>query len=282
MFKSYRRPVALYALGLAALSVFLWGVLWHPDCGDALKSLQKDNGQPEEAAYEGSVTCEQDCQVTFGLAPSAKRQSAEGQQKQNQTCDTTAELDLVQQMVMAHWAIVSALLAILALIGVLYTFRETHRLGKLQSRAYLSITKTDVTVFKDGKKFEAKIEIRNTGQTPAKDVRLRSTTTLIQIPTTRKLTEEAGRPPKNNPRFPLGADCPITVRSSHDQILNPPLIANIKAGRMAVIVIIKTDYVDVFGESQSEDFQLICHLENAVEGGALAGYSDEMISNPKP
>jgi hypothetical protein len=179
MLKRNWRPIALPALGAVALIVVGWGILGHPTCIDTLKSLQNEEPKPEEAAYEGSVTCERDCQVTFGLSPNTKNKPSNRESEQNDTCDTTAELDLVQQMVMAHWAIVSALLAMLGLFGVLFTFRETHKMGQLQTRAYISVNGGHVRFnVSDYIYFEFAINVHNTGQSPAFEINIDGNATV--------------------------------------------------------------------------------------------------------
>lgn len=79
----------------------------------------------------------------------------------------------------------------------------------------------------------------------------------------------------------LGTGAHIVGHPTHQTILTPHLIGEIIAERAAIVTTIKTDYCDVFGEEQSDDFQFICSGDSAGEGGPLAGCSNERIMPPQ-
>ncbi|HNS85629.1 MAG TPA: hypothetical protein PKH09_01925 [Parvularculaceae bacterium] len=171
MFEGRRRTFALLGLAAFAALIIIWGIASQPDCAAALSGLQKEETKTAESNYSGSVTCERDCQVTFGLSGNANPKSGTKHDEVNDTCDTPAELDLIQQMAMSHWAKISAILAMLGFFGVLWTFKETHDMGQIQTRAYVSVVGGRLRLrVSDYSSFEFDISVRNTGQSPAFEI----------------------------------------------------------------------------------------------------------------
>jgi len=123
-------PYGLAGLGILAALVVAVAFFNQPKCTDILNGLHNYDESAEHKNYEGSVTCEADCQVTFGLAPEAKKSADIAESKQNAYCDSPAELDLLAQTRMAHWTLVSSVLAMIGVLALIWTLWLTQQANR--------------------------------------------------------------------------------------------------------------------------------------------------------
>lgn len=159
-------PFALIAVAFVALAVIAWGFAAQPDCDDIAELLREDSYSDQEAGRKYSVTCERDCQIRFDFGGVSDEEGDNTEGKRGGECNNIAERDLVAQNVMAHWAKISAILAMVALMGLLWTLRETRRIGEAQVQAYLSL-KSGIVMGIGDNTSTVDMQIENVGQSPA-------------------------------------------------------------------------------------------------------------------
>lgn len=186
-FSNWSRYVTIIVLQGAAL-FFLAQVglgVWHQYelSRDAYRQYQqRTESDQDKAADEIAQTCSVVAQVNPALR-NCLRKAVQAYQKQDST-----NQDLQAQKDMAFWALCSFVVSAGALIGsgigliFLYrSLRQTRQaissdrtIGEAQVRAYLIVESPDLHFIGDikaGEPFVAQLKIKNTGQSPAYDVR---------------------------------------------------------------------------------------------------------------
>lgn len=176
MLSGNRLRYGLIALILLGVPFAVWALVDQPKCADVIRLLEKEENGAVSGHNEGTVTCERDCEVLFSFPDTADDESNVGYHDQNGKCDTADELDLLAQNSMAHWAKVSAGLALGALCGLFLTLWETRRIGQAQARAYVSCP---AGAFKfsnsDYTEIDVRIDVHNSGTSPAVDFEFSAT-----------------------------------------------------------------------------------------------------------
>lgn len=144
--------------------------------------------------YEGRVTCEADCQVTFGLSPDSV---SDGEHQESNTANkrasdnalTVGEADLLAQEKMAHWTKVIGVMTAVGLLLLYVTFEATRdavidqrKIGEAQTRAMIDVAEVTIgNFFLNGKvrmNSEKKVavpinvKIENLGRSVAYDVEI--------------------------------------------------------------------------------------------------------------
>lgn len=256
-------PLALFGLAALAVAVIVGGYVSQPDCAYVLSLLKKDEKTSNAAHYEGAVTCERNCQVTFGLPDHADDTAGEGQEEENSQCETSDELDLIAQYVMAHWAKISAGLAMLGVFGLLWTLRETRRIGQAQARAYVSCPSGKFSFANnDHTALSVEIGVHNSGSSPARDFQFEATIIVEHA-------SEAGRVVVGTYPFAEvlkiydvggGETQPKRAALSGGAINN--WIRALRALNAEIGVYGQFEYFDVFGRRWPKRFALVGRLEN--------------------
>lgn len=144
----------------------------------------------------------------------------------------------------------------------------TRDLGMVQVRAYIDIHKSQIIEFEAGKNFVAKIEITNTGQSPAKNMAAIFTVYCVSNDVGKGLAPEQLRPSASRTNIGARSGAMITAR------LNRPLredeITPIRVEDLGVFVVGCIEYEDVFGQPQFVTYKAVCQGHTAKVGEGLA------------
>lgn len=199
MLKRYRLLFVTFG-GIAFIAaVMALGLHFEPRyLGGTEAPSGESQAKPEDQPARGdrTVTCHQDCQVHFGADQAPE--SVEGQEQAGKTKSESQEakesregLDLVAQQRMAYWSIWIAGFTLSGLMALFWTLVETRaavreaekattaardtvsvtrETGEAQVRAYVSAHKMEV---RDEFFSRFTAVIKNSGQSPAKDVRVK-------------------------------------------------------------------------------------------------------------
>jgi hypothetical protein len=198
-----------------------------------------------------------------------------------------AERDLHAQEQMAKWAkymlyiaggeiIVTLTGVVLVLFTLIYTrdaaraardaVDETRRIGEAQTRAYVSIEGSEVSNFGNGVRPSVTTVIKNTGQTPAYDLKVH---TMIGIG---PLPYPGGALPDMPPPDPLGSTSnlgPGVQRRNtvtKDNPVTDQEFIDICEGREAIFVIGRVEYSDAFGIARFTNFFFLYSQRSVIRG----------------
>ena len=165
-----------------------------------------------------------------------------------------------------------AFLQFLALIAVVQVMRRT---GQRQVRAYIIAGATDVSMQgpKDAVTISAKITIRNTGQTPARDVSIVSKTDLLEHPLKLPFDFALGRGADPS-RSVLGAGRDAESTSSAERPFNADEMtrARNREGGSRIYTWGSVTYRDVFGRKHYTHF---CSSLLFAEDGKPVAHASE-------
>ncbi|WP_415013724.1 hypothetical protein [Brevundimonas sp.] len=194
---------------------------------------------------------------------------------QNTDADAEREQrDLDAQEDMAIWAqamfwtaLAQALLSAAGIVLIYITFRETRRAAnsaeeivdvtrrsaERQMRAYLSIRRVQIEDFKVGEYPKVTIDLRNTGQTPAKRISAR-----IDMRRSNKWEDERAsfQNPVHTSRLEIGGQCDTSQTLAADLIaLTDDQEIGFMAGEWGYAVFGLITYRDVFGKLRRLTFR---------------------------
>ena len=262
-------PFGVIVVVLIASAIITWGFLGQPTCTDFADLSGENDQRQQEQPYAGPITCERDCQISFDFAGASENESNDAAEQSNGKCDSIAKQDLIAQNVMAHWAKISALLALIALCGLLWTLWENRRIGEAQNRAYLLvesgwITKADAT------DISAVVKIKNFGHTPAVDARSWISIWVEANPL--KVVLPDAPHDLSMGQANIGAGTYHEFSHPRGMGLRTWEIVKIRAGEAAIYVFGEARYKDVFGRPHVTKFRLHCSGLQAFDQKRLAPY----------
>lgn len=270
MFDGNSRSPALFALAISAIALITWAIVAEPNCDDVLPLLKNYEASAQEESYEGRVTCERDCQVSFAVPVAAQKKRGECSKQENTDCDTPEELDLIEQKKMAHWAKISAILALFALFGVLFTFRETREIGKAQTRAYVSITGGSVTVSESNlDEVLFAVDIHNSGNSPAHDITIIGRAVIEYIDDGHLVFSHEYYVPTLRVNQVGGDETQVKTATRRDLV--PSGAVDLLNGRAEFGFYGTVKYEDIFGEKFSIDFALAGKAKRDDKPGIATG-----------
>lgn len=135
------------------------------------------------------------------------------------------------------------------------TLRLAEKTSQLQLRAYIQVVKTEFTGFKCGEPAIATVELKNTGQTPAKDFR------VYMTPHYARAADLSGLPqvtPARGEPTTVGAGA-SQWRWSREFIEDwEPHIEALRSKELKFLVQGAFSYIDVFGHPHSGTFLMEC------------------------
>lgn len=151
-----------------------------------------------------------------------------------------------------------------------FVLRHGRETAERQLRAYVMIDAASIENVKIGGCPEAKLTIKNYGQTPA--INLTHWARMGFYPYPLPLTS-VPLPKKDQilPPRPLGPGAVVHVFSGIDKPLNPATLNAIEAKKYAIYVTGEIRYEDAFGKLRETDFLVFCHGSMAARG-AMASY----------
>ncbi|WP_411816769.1 hypothetical protein [Hyphococcus sp. DH-69] len=258
-------------------------------------SIREQRPDDERAAnYSNSVTCEADCQVSFGLANRHSGEQGEisqgGNYGANDDVLTLGESDLLAQERMAFWTKAIGVFTAIGL-GILFvTFAatrdavvETRKIGEAQTRAYLSVIDAEIVdpEFSDFA-FDVIVTIKNFGQSPAFQFRWLAEPTLQYF-----WGNNHHAPSESDLEKIRPFDTPIVISAGTEEQIRIPILEKavheIMDGRgpgdLILVGSIELFWKDVF----KRDNQATAWLRPEIDSDTLPGFRGKlMVTNHDP
>jgi hypothetical protein len=175
---------------------------------------------------------------------------------------------------LAEWLLIGATLALYVATRQLVIGAE--KTAERQLRAYVMIKTVRLEGLKDDGCPRAIVTIKNSGNTPAKNVTHWAQMGFSTFP------EMTLFPVRDSSRImPPGAVAPggkIIMSTGIDKPLNAPAINAIEKGTHAIYVVGEIRYEDAFGQTRETDFHLFCTRGMVAEGSMASFHTGNRIT----
>jgi hypothetical protein len=174
-----------------------------------------------------------------------------------------------------RWALIFSAGAVVGAFIQAFIFIVMIRTSRRQLRAYVSVRGKDITEQGDGnERYIHSLEIRNTGQTPAKRLQVASRTCVLDHPLPLDFDFAIDPPGRNPSVLTLGTGEPTGHDSHADAVLTDLELLQIKSpdsGRR-LYTYGTVHYRDVFGRKRWTDFSFFLEYRVKDEGEGRARY----------
>jgi len=163
---------------------------------------------------------------------------------------------------LAEWLLIGATLALYVATRQLVIGAE--KTAERQLRAYLMIKTVRLEGLKSGSCPRATVTIKNSGNTPAKNVTHWARLGFSTFPNIEQTPER-----DRSQMMPPGAVAPggkIILSTGIDRPLNDPTMSVLENGTHAIYLVGAIRYEDAFGKERETDFHLFCTRGMVAEG----------------